>query len=199
MIPLQTSPFHQLTAILFKIIPENILKSASESQILGLIPFCLLFGYFTSKISSQTAHVLFTFCQGVFDVMMLMTKWIMKALPLGVFMLIGHVVATAKPELFRSLAYFALTVLVALGVYSLVILPSLLKLGGVSPVRFYKAMTPALFTAFTTSSSAATLPVTLECAEREANIPNSICSFVSLWELQSISPFCVYISVYRYF
>jgi Na+/H+-dicarboxylate symporter len=145
---------------------------------LGIIPFCLLFGFFTSKIDSHIAHTLLGFWKGVFEVTMLMTKFIMRALPLGVFALIGHVVATAKPELFSSLASFTVTTLVALGVYALVILPLVLKLNGINVTRFYKALSPALLTAFTTSSSAATLPVTLECVEKEANISNRVSSFV---------------------
>lgn len=177
-IPLQGSPFEQISKIILRVIPDNILKSASESQILGLIPFCLVFGYFTSKIESHASQVLISFWKGVFEVTMLMTKLIMKALPIGVFFLIGNVVATAKPELFHSLAYFAVTVLVALCLYAFLVLPLLLKCRGISPFKYYKKLFPALLTAFTTSSSAATLPVTLECVEKEAKISNRVSSFV---------------------
>lgn len=178
LVTLQGSPFDQISKIVMRVIPDNILKSASESQILGIIPFCLLFGYFTSKIESHAAHALLGFWKGVFEVTMLMTKFIMRALPFGVFALIGNVVATAKPELFRSLASFAATALAALAIYAFVVLPLLLKSKGISVLKFYKALSPALLTAFTTSSSAATLPVTLECIEKEAKISNKVSSFV---------------------
>ncbi len=175
---LQGTPFDQISKIFMRVIPDNILRSASESQILGIIPFCLLFGFYTSKIDSHIAHSLLGFWKGVFEVTMLMTKFIMRALPLGVFALIGHVVATSKPELFGSLASFAVTTLVALGAYVLIVLPVVLKMNGINVLKFYKALSPALLTAFTTSSSAATLPVTLECIEKEAHISNRVSSFV---------------------
>ncbi len=174
----QKSAFEQASGILTRIIPDNIFKSASESQILGLIPFCLLFGYFSSKIDAQSSNVLQGFWRGVFQVMMLMTKLIMKALPFGVFMLIGNVAATTGLELFRSVAHFAATALLAMGIYAFLVLPVLLKCKGISPWNYYRNLTPALLTAFTTSSSAATLPVTLECIEKEAKISNRVCSFV---------------------
>ena len=174
----EASPFQQISQIFTKIIPENIFKSASESQILGLIPFCLLFGYFSSKIDTQTSNILQGFWRGVFQVMMLMTKLIMRALPFGVFMLIGHVVATTGADSFRSVAHFAITALLAMAIYAFGVLPLLLKSKGISPWKYYKALAPALLTAFTTSSSAATLPVTLECIEKEAKMSNRVCSFV---------------------
>lgn len=174
----EASAFKQVSMIFTKIIPDNIFKSASESQILGLIPFCLLFGYFSSKIDTQSSTTLQGFWRGVFQVMMLMTKLIMKALPFGVFMLIGHVVATTGGDLFRSVAHFAVTAFVAMAIYAFAVLPLLLKSKGISPWKYYQALTPALLTAFTTSSSAATLPVTLECIEKEAKMSNRICSFV---------------------
>lgn len=173
-----TTAFKQISQIFFRVIPDNILKSAGESQILGIIPFCMLFGYFTAKIDTHASSVLLNFWKGVFQVMMLMTKLIMKALPFGVFFLIGNVAATTGSEVFRSLAYFAATALVAMGVYALVVLPLLLKSKGISPIKYYSALSPALLTAFTTSSSAATLPVTLECVEKGAKISNRVCSFV---------------------
>lgn len=172
------SGFEQMGKILLRIVPDNIFKAAAEGQILGLIPFCLLFGYYASKIESDLFRTILNFWRGILEVMMRMTQLIMKALPLGVFFLIGHVAATAPRELFHSLAYFALTVITALAIYALIVLPLLLKLKGVSPWKFYKAMAPAFLTAFSTSSSAATLPVTLECAEKEANISNRVASFV---------------------
>src|SRR5262249_38318651 len=81
-------------------------------------------------------------------------------------------------ETLISLAYFFFAVVLGLFLYSCVLLPILLKgIAGINPIQHFKAMIPALFTAFSTSSSAATLPVTFECMEKRAGISNKICSF----------------------
>ena len=145
---------------------------------LGLIFFSLLFGYFISKIDVEPARIMLGFWNGVFQIMMKITHLVMKALPIGVFGLVAKVVATTGSEAFLSVAWFTLTVLVALNIYMFIVLPILLKfVGKVSPLAHFKAMGPALLTAFSTSSSAATLPLTLECLEKRANVSNRICSF----------------------
>lgn len=78
----------------------------------------------------------------------------------------------------ESLLYFFVTVLVGLIVFMFVILPLFLRLMGLSPWRHLRAMAPALVTAFSTSSSAATLPITMDCVEKRAGVSNRICSFV---------------------
>ena len=110
--------------------------------------------------------------------MMKITHLVMRALPIGVFGLVAKVVATTGAEAFLSVAWFTLTVLIGLFIYAVIVLPLLLKLiAKVSPVAHFYAMGPALLTAFSTSFSAATLPLTLECLEKRANVSNRICSF----------------------
>lgn len=164
--------------VLLQIVPSNIVD-VFHGQMLGLIFFSLLFGYAISKIEHQQLAILVGFWQGVFQAMLVITDIIMKFLPLGVFCLVAKSFAVSGLESLRSLALFFLTVIVALSLFMFVALPLLLKLmGQVNPVTHFRAMFPALVTAFSTSSSSATLPVTIECVEKRAGVSNRITSLV---------------------
>lgn len=170
--------FPKMQQLLFRIVPSNIIATAAEGQMLGLILFCLLFGFFSARIETTLSHALLNFWNGVFQVMMLMTRAIMKALPLGVFGLMVRVVATTGVEAVKPVGMFFLTVLSGLILFVFLFLPLLLRLVGINPLAHFKAMGPALLTAFSTSSTAATLPVTIECMEKRAKVPNRFCSFI---------------------
>jgi len=119
------------------------------------------------------------FWQGVFETMMQITLWIIRFAPLGVFGLVARTVSVTGFEAFAPLAAFVATVFLGLAVHALVTLPLVLRfVGGVSPRQHVKAFSPALLTAFSTSSSSATLPLTMECAEKNAGVSNRIASFV---------------------
>jgi len=168
-----------LTGIFLRMVPTNIVAAAANGQMLGLIFFGLLFGYFLTQIVEQRKAVLLTFWNAILDVMMKMTDWVMKFAPAGVFGLVAKVVASTGLAVFLPLAYFFFTVIAALAVHLFVVMPLALKyLGRVKPLRHYKAMTPALLTSFSTSSSSATLPITLECVEKNAGVSNRTSSFV---------------------
>ncbi len=166
-------------AVFLRMVPPNIVKAAAEGQMLGLIFFGLLFGYFMTRIQEVYAHTLHNFWQGVFEVMMQITELIMKFAPIGVWALVAKVVAVSGLEAFQPLAVFFFTVLLALMMHLFVVMPIILRfLAGVNPWRHYQAMAPALLTAFSTSSSSATLPITLDCVEKKAGVSNRVTSFV---------------------
>lgn len=174
----QGNVFAGIEQIFLKLIPSNILAVAAQGQMLGLIFFSLLFGFFIPKVEQDTSTILLGFWRGLFQVMMCMTHLVMKALPLGVFGLVAKVVATTGLGAIQAIGYFFLTVLLAFAIYVGVALPLMLKfIGGINPLRHIRAISPALFTAFSTSSSAATLPITIDCVEKRANVSNRICSF----------------------
>ena len=165
--------------IFVRMVPVNIVAAAAQGQMLGLIFFSLLFGYFMTRIAGPPAQVLKDFWEGIFAVMMKITDWVMLFAPLGVFALVAKVVASTGFAAFQPVLTFLLTVLGALAIHLLVVLPLLLRLlGGVSPLRHYQAMTPALLTAFSTASSSATLPVSMDCVENRAGVSNRTTSFV---------------------
>jgi Na+/H+-dicarboxylate symporter len=160
-------------------VPPNIVKAAANGQMLGIIFFALLFGYFMTHLAHELAEPLFKFWDSVFHVMMKMTEWIMKFAPIGVYGLVAKVVAQAGFGAVRPLAVFAVTVTIALAIHVSIILPLFLKFfGKVKPYKMFPAMAPAMLTAFSTSSSSATLPITMECVEENVGVSNKISSFV---------------------
>jgi len=111
--------------------------------------------------------------------MMKMTRFIIYLAPLGVFGLVASIVARTGFAPFKSLGLYAACVIIALAIHSCVTLPLLSRfIGGVNPLKHVKAMAPALMTAFSTASSSATLPLTMECAEDRAGVSNRTSSFV---------------------
>ena len=168
-----------IVAIFLRLIPSNVIHAAAEGQMLGLIFFSLLFGYFIAHCGENSQHALKGFFQGLFEVMMKITNLVMRFAPLGVFALVAAVIARSGLGVFIPLAKFFFTVVAALLLHLLVVLPLLLKLvAGVSPIKHFQAMAPALLTAFSTSSSAATLPMTMDCIEKRAGVSNQSSSFV---------------------
>jgi Na+/H+-dicarboxylate symporter len=168
-----------IVAIFLRMIPTNIVAAAANTQMLGLIFFSLLYGFFMSRIANPYAEVQYHFFNGMFQIMMKITDLVMRFAPLGVFALVAKTVASTGLEAFIPLAQFFFTVVLALGLHFLVTLPLLLRLlGGVSPLRHYRAVSPALLTAFSTASSSATLPLTMECVEKNAGVSNKTTSFV---------------------
>lgn len=165
--------------VFLRMIPPNVVQAAAEGQMLGLIFFSILFGYFMTHLSHEFAELLFNFWNGVFHVMMKMTEWIMLFAPIGVFGLVAKVVAETGFEAGRALVPFALCVLAALAIHAFLLLPALLRfVGRVKPYRVLSALSPAMLTAFSTASSSATLPVTMDCVEDNVGVSNKVSSFV---------------------
>lgn len=165
--------------LFLSIVPSNIFGAFAQGEMLAVIFFSLLFGYSLSKMQSEAATVMKNFFQALFQGMISITRLIMKCLPFGVFCLVAKVAATTGFQSLSSLALFFFTVIGGLLTFSLVVLPLFLKfVGRVSPIATLKALGPALITAFSTSSSAATLPVTMDCVEKKAGVSNRICSLV---------------------
>ena len=165
--------------VFLRMVPTNIVAAAADGQMLGLIFFGLLFGFFMTRIEPAYKQALSHFWQGVFEVMMLITMWVMKFAPIGVFGLVAKTVAATGFAAFQPLLVFFFSVLAALAIHVFITLSILLRtLGGVSPRRFMKLMSPVMLTAFSTASSSATLPLTLETVEKDVGVSNSTTSFV---------------------
>ena len=169
-----------IVEIFVRMVPENVFAAASNNGgILSIIFFSLLFGFFITRIGPVHGQMLVSFWKGVFEVMTKMTEWIMTLAPIGVFGLVAKVVAKAGLAAAGPLAIFAACVLVCLGIHLFVTLPLFIRLStGLKPWPLFSAMGPALLTAFSTASSSATVPVTLDCAENRAGVSNKISSFV---------------------
>jgi Na+/H+-dicarboxylate symporter len=161
------------------IVPSNILEAAVNTKLLALVFFSLLFGFFLARIEEPHRGTVMSFWQGMFQIMMRMTGWVMMLAPVGVFALIAKVVAVSGFEGAGPLLLFAGCVLAGLLLFGFIALPILLALvARVNPWRLYPAMAPALLTAFSTASSSATLPLSLQCLEKRAKVSERIAGFV---------------------
>ncbi len=163
--------------------PPNIVAAAADGQMLGLIVFSLLFGFFVTRIDEAYASAQFNFWQGMYQVMLKITELVIKFAPIGVFGLVAKVIAGMDADnlddMLNALFWFTFSVILALAIHLFIVLPLLLKfVARVNPIKHYQAMMPALLTAFTTASSSATLPLTMECVEKNAGVSNKTASFV---------------------
>lgn len=168
-----------LSEFFLRMIPTNVISAAAQGQMLGLIFFSILFGYFMTKTKGKSFEILSGFWNGVLEVLIKLTEWIMRFAPIGVFGLVAKVIATTGFAAVKPLLLFMLTVLAALAIHFALLLPLLIRfLGRINPLDHYRGMAPALLTAFSTSSSAATIPITKDCLEKNAKISNRTTSFV---------------------
>ncbi|MDA3869404.1 MAG: dicarboxylate/amino acid:cation symporter [Gammaproteobacteria bacterium] len=167
-----------IAEVFLRMVPANVVSAAAEGQMLGLIFFSLLFGYFLSKLKDSHGRVQKDFWQGLLSIMIQITNLVMKFAPIGVFALVAKVIMQSGTEAFGPLAVFFATVIMALALHMFVYLPLVLKfVAKVSPTLHFKAMMPAILTAFSTSSSSATLPITLDCVEQRAGVSNRVSGF----------------------
>jgi Na+/H+-dicarboxylate symporter len=161
------------------IVPSNILEAAANTKLLAIVFFSVLFGFFLARIEQPHQGTVMSFWQGIFQIMMRMTGWVMMLAPIGVFALIAKVVAISGFAGAPHLLLFAGCVVAGLLIYGFVALPILLALvARVNPWRLFPAMAPALLTAFSTASSSATLPLSLNCLEKRAKVSERIAGFV---------------------
>jgi Na+/H+-dicarboxylate symporter len=160
-------------------IPENILQAASDNgQLLGVIVFSILFAIAVTQVPGESGNHVRDFFMAANEAMIVVTTWIMSVAPLGVYALILPVVYEAGLDLFLQLGKYFITVLLGLAIHFTIILPLALKyMGKVSPLAHFKAMRPALLLAFSTSSSSATLPVTMRAVQENAGVSNRVASF----------------------
>lgn len=164
---------------LLGIVPQNIIEAAASGKLLAVVFFSLLFGFFLARIEMPFRQTVLDFWQGVFRVMMLMTGFVMRLAPIGVFALTARVVAKTGFHAAGPLLTLVACVLVGLAIYIFVAIPLLIRfVGRVRPWPLFPAIGPAMLTAFSTASSAATLPLTLECVEKRAKVSERITSFV---------------------
>lgn len=165
---------------LIHIIPDNLFQAFAKGDMLGIIFFALLFGFFLTKIKSEFRDPTLKVINGVFEVMMKITMFIIKFTPLGILGLVARVVSEQKDivNVASGLGSYFLTVLIALLIHGVVALFLILFfVGRVNPLKHFKAMSTPLLTAFSTSSSSATLPLTMGAVEKNGGVSQKVSSF----------------------
>lgn len=171
----------QISDIFMRMIPENIFQSLFNGDILAIIFFAVLFGFFISAAKTKYQQTLVNFFDSIFDVMMKMTLFIIRFTPLGILGIVAVEVSKNANQLSQiagSMAIYMVTVALALSIHAFFTLPVLVKLiGKAQPFKHLKNMISPLLTAFSTSSSSATLPLTIEAVENDSGVSNKITSF----------------------
>jgi Na+/H+-dicarboxylate symporter len=169
---------------LLKIVPSNIFQSMAEGHMLSIIFFAILVGFFITRIGEKPRLLLMGILNAFLDVIMKITLFIIKFTPLGIFSISAKVIAqqilagNQVGEVISRLGIYFVTVLLGLIVHSMISLPFSLKLiGRVNPFKHLRNMATPLLTAFSTSSSNATLPLTMEAVEENDGVSNKIASF----------------------
>ncbi len=167
--------------ILYRLVPDNIVDAMAQGSILSVIFFAIIFGYFITKVDSKYKESLKTFFDAIFEVMMKVTLFIIKFTPLGIFGIVANEVARNASQLTNiagSLAIYSLCVVAGLLIHAFVFLPLIVRfIGKAQPFTHFRNMATPLLTAFSTSSSSATLPLTMEALEHKSGVSNKITSF----------------------
>jgi proton glutamate symport protein len=171
---------NDLFDIFLRMFPANIVDAATKNgQLLGVITFSILFGAFIGKLPEDKRKIQQNFWESTQEVMLKLTDFIIRFAPIGVFGLVTPVVYNAPiGELIGAIFWFFLTVLLALMIHFIISLGLVLKfVGKINPINHYREMVPVLLTAFSTASSAATLPLTIDTVEERAKVSKKTCSF----------------------
>jgi Na+/H+-dicarboxylate symporter len=162
--------------VLINMFPRNPIRALADGEMLQIIVFALLLG-FSISLSGEPGRRVASGFSDFNEVIMKMVLIVIKAAPIGVFALISRTFATQGLEVFKPLAGYFLTVVAGLLLQVLVTYASLLRLSGLNPIPFFKKLRAVMTFAFSTSSSSATIPVTLETLERRHGVRNSVASF----------------------
>jgi DAACS family dicarboxylate/amino acid:cation (Na+ or H+) symporter len=161
------------------IIPKNPLKAFAEKDMLAVIFSAIMVGIALTQIDPSKSKLIIEFLEGVNQITDFVIRCAMKLAPFAVFALIFTTTAMFGYELLIALGAFVLTVLGGLAIHQFVVLPILvLVFGGMSPIVFFRKIRGTMITAFSTSSSSATLPTAMKCAEEELDVPPAVSRFV---------------------
>jgi len=167
---------------LLNIIPVNIIESLSQGDFLSIIFFAIIFGFFATQLVPGQKETVVNLASAVFEVMMKITLFVIRFAPFGVFGIVAGLVADQAENLagvLGSLGVYMLTVILGLAFHGFITLPLIIKfLGRISPLQHARNMSVPLLTAFSTASSSATLPLTMQAVESNSGVSKSTSSFV---------------------
>jgi Na+/H+-dicarboxylate symporter len=165
--------------ILLQLIPRNPVRALADGDMLPIIFFAIFFGAALSALPQERREHVVGFFDGVNEAAMVMIHWIMKLAPYAVFALIGAVIARFGLDVLGRLVMYAVTVVLGLLLHvALTYTAALRFLARWSPLEFLRRIREPQLIAFSTSSSNATLPVTMETAEEELGVSKEVSSFV---------------------
>lgn len=162
-----------------KIVPRYPLKSFVENDMLAVIFTAIVVGIALTRMPTERAKLMIELLEGINFIADFILRLAMTIAPYAVFCLIFSTTAALGYKVLIALAAFIFTVLGGLAIHLCVVLPLLVKfLGGMSPLEFFRKSRGTMVTAFSTSSSSATLPTAMKCAEEELGVPPTVSRFV---------------------
>lgn len=165
--------------VLLEIIPTNPVRSLVDAEMLQIIFFALFFGIVLSMLPEEKSQPVLKFFDGVNEAMLRLVMLIMEIAPYGVFALIATMIAEFGLGILSTLAKYSFVVALGLIMHASITYPALLKIFTRLPLgRFFNGIRPAQLIAFSSSSSSATLPVTIECVEENFGVPKAVAGFV---------------------
>ena len=174
--PSNVTPNVTITNTILNMIPDNPLNSLANGDMLPVIIFGVIVGFILAKLKEETATINKLFTEGN-TVMMEMTNIVMKFAPIGVFCLIAKTFATIGIDGFMPLSKYVACILLALGVQAFIVYPTLLVIfTRLNPIKFFKKFFSVMLFAFSSSSSNATIPLTLEKLS-EMGVSKDVSSF----------------------
>lgn len=161
-----------------QIVPSNIIQPFNENNVIGVLFLAMLFSFAIISLPSQHRNVLHSFFSGLYAAVIAITRWIVAIMPIAIWAFITLFMRDLKEGLdVKSLALYLTCVLSANLIQAFIVLPSMLKLKNISPLKLAKGMYPALSVAFFSKSSAAALPMAIRCAEENMGISRRVASF----------------------
>lgn len=165
--------------LLINLIPENPFAAMAKGDVLPVIFFSILFGFFVTRLSERPRTQLADFFHAAFEAMMKLTLFVVWSAPLGVFGIISRIVAQTGIEAFKSLGFYFVVVLLGLMIHASINLPLLLALiAQINPIKHYKGMPSALVMAFSTCSTIVTLPLTMKAVTENSKVSEKVSNFV---------------------
>jgi len=173
-----TKEIPSIASVLVNIVPSNPINAMVQANMLQIIVFALFIGIAITAVGKK-AVVVKNFFEGFAEIMYKVTGWVMEFAPYGVFALIAPVVAANGPSVLLPLLKIILAVYIACLIHIVIVYSfAVSKLGGYSSREFFKGILPAQLVAFSTCSSAGTLPVTMHSVEKNLGVSKSVSSFV---------------------
>jgi Na+/H+-dicarboxylate symporter len=165
--------------VLVRMIPQNVFGAAADGDLLPLIIFSVIFGAAVTLIADDRRRAILQLFEAVNDTVMVIIDWVMRLAPYAVFALIGSIVARFGLDLLQALLVYSLTIVGALALHVGLTYAALLWFFvGINPLTFFRRIAKAILVAFSTSSSSATLPVTMETAQEQVGVSKQVSSFV---------------------
>jgi Na+/H+-dicarboxylate symporter len=172
-------PPRGLIAAIVELVPQNPIAAAAGGDLLPLIIAVCIFGAAATALPEERRRPVVAFFAGVNDLAMVVIRWLMRLAPPAVFLLIAGAVARAGTGVLGSLATFAAIAVLAMALHVALVLAPALRLGArLGLTSFSRSVSDALLLAFSTASSNATLPVSMDAATQRLGVSNEVASFV---------------------